>query len=413
MEKLRSKTFYTIFSIISSFIFLAVLFFNIQSYQKEFNGIKNNLRRMSDIIRNPVPDKKIENNRETMNNELNKRIIMDYNFYTLILDENNNILDMISHNENQLSNNIISEALDILSTSKKSEIKINCLYFDNFSYEVKSGNYLTIVDNSNVQERLLTILFMSIIILILFESLIYYFSRKITNWIIKPVEDSFKKQKEFIADASHELKTPLAVIMANIDSLEIDEKNEKWINNLKSESERMNHLITRLLELSRSEKKCNDNHTLNNLSKIVAKRALIFESLAFENKVEIETNIEENIMFKCNSNDIDELIGIIIDNAIKHSFNNTKIKVNLYKEKNNIIIDIINKGKEIPKEECEKIFERFYRSDKSRNRAANRYGLGLAIAKNIVKNYNGEIKAFSENEHTTFRIKLINYYRQI
>ena len=105
-----------------------------------------------------------------------------------------------------------------------------------------------------------------------------------------------------------------------------------------------------------------------------------------------------------NKNELDEVLGIIIDNAIKHSYKNSIIKVSLYKERNNIILDIINNGDNIPNEECDKIFERFYRGDKSRNRDVNRYGLGLAIAKNIINNHNGEILAFSKNNVTTFRI---------
>ena len=167
----------------------------------------------------------------------------------------------------------------------------------------------------------------------------------------------------------------------------------------------MNNLITKLLDLSKSENKDNEQiYTLNNLSKIVEKRALVLESIAFENNVEINNEIEKDIMFKCNGVDIDAVVNILIDNAIKHSYKNTAIKVKLYKNKNEINLEVINSGKDIPADECDKIFERFYRSDKSRNRDSNRYGLGLAIAKNIINNHGGQIKAHSKNNLTTFKV---------
>ena len=110
-------------------------------------------------------------------------------------------------------------------------------------------------------------------------------------------------------------------------------------------------------------------------------------------------------MFKCSKTEIDEVLGILIDNAIKHSYKNSIVKINLYKEKNNIILDVINNGEDIPISECDRIFERFYRCDKSRNRSSNRYGLGLSIAKNIINNHGGEIKALSKDNLTTFRVK--------
>jgi len=407
MEKLKNKTFYTIFSIISVFLIAIVIFINIQSYQKEYNGIKNNITRMNGVI-GGIPNRK-PNNKDMLVEDLNNRIIMDYDVYTFLLDRNNNIVNKISHSELGFNSEITEKANKILSDNYESKIKINCLYFSSTSYNLKAGQHLIIVDTSNIQVRLLSLLVISIIMVLLFELIVYYFCKRITKWITDPVEETFNKQKEFVADASHELKTPLAVMMASVDCIEVNKKNEKYINNMKSESDRMNNLITKLLDLSKSENKNDEElYTLNNLSKIVEKRTLVFESLAFENNVEIESKIEKDIMFKCNQVDIDEVVSILIDNAIKHSYKNSEIKVNLYKEKNNIVLDVINNGKDIPDDECEKIFERFYRSDKSRNRDSNRYGLGLAIAKNIVNNHNGQIKAFSKNNYTTFKIVFKN-----
>ena len=401
MEKLKKKTFYTIFLIISLFIIVAIIIFNAQNYRKEYNGIKTNLTRMNMMLFEGPNRKPI--NQDLMFENLNNKIIMDYDFYTFILDRKNNIIHKISHNENGFDNKIINKVNKIIENNYQSNIKISLLYFSDISYNFKSGEYLVIVDTSVIRYRLLSLLLISIFILVLSEVLVYYVSKKITKWITDPVEETFKKQKDFIADASHELKTPLAIMMASVDCIEMNKKNKKYIDNIKLESDRMNNLITRLLDLSKSESNTNI-YEINNLSKIVEKRILVFESLAFENNIVINNQIEKDIMLNCNKIEIDEIVSILIDNAIKHSYKNSIINVNLYKDKNNIILDVINNGKDIPSDECDKIFERFYRGDKSRNRDSNRYGLGLAIAKNLVNNHNGQIKVFSKDNYTTFRI---------
>ena len=237
--------------------------------------------------------------------------------------------------------------------------------------------------------------------------IIIIISTKITSWIIKPVIETFNKQKQFITDASHELKTPVAVIMANAEALENEPEETKWLENIKSESERMNELISNLLDLAKLENGAQkEEYNTEDLSKIIEREILTFESLMYENKIKLTYNIEENIKLNCNKMQMKQLIAILLDNAIKHSEKEGEIKVTLQKEKNEINLKVTNKGKEIPKEMQEKIFERFYRADESRNRNTNRYGLGLAIAKSIVTNHNGKIEVQSINGYTTFTIKL-------
>ena len=229
-------------------------------------------------------------------------------------------------------------------------------------------------------------------------------SNVITKWITKPVQESFEKQKQFIADASHELKTPLSVIIASSEALEENPKEKKWIKNIKNEADRMNNLIIRLLDLATSEREIKDELKLENLSKIIELSVLTFEGKAFEKNIKLNYDIKENINYKINSNDIKQLIEILLDNAIKHSDKNEVININLFETNNQIILNVSNKGEEIPNGSEEKIFERFYRVDKSRNRDENRYGLGLAIAKNIVTNHNGMISAKSKDGITTFKV---------
>lgn len=132
----------------------------------------------------------------------------------------------------------------------------------------------------------------------------------------------------------------------------------------------------------------------------------MFESMAYERNVKLSSKIQENIMINGNKEDIEHILSTLIDNAIKHTESGNDVIVELSKEKNELIIQVKNEGKEIPEKERKKIFERFYRIDKSRNRNEKRYGLGLAIAKSTVKKYNGNIKVLYKDGFTIFKVNL-------
>lgn len=401
MKELNRKTFITIFLILSTFLISYLTFYNIRNYKKEYENIDRNLKFIEDRKEKREPD---NFNNKMEPREFDNMMIMDYEVYTVVLN-NNSIDRIISHGNSTEDFDIQSIASDIVNNKEKN-IKIGNLYNNKYSYNYTSDN-IVIINTKNINKKLQSLLIESILILIIVEIIIYLISKLITRWITKPALDSFNKQKDFIADASHELKTPLAVIMASSDELKSDKKNEKYIDNIKFESERMNKLISSLLDLSKLENGISKStYKEENISKIIEKICLTFEAIAFEQNLKISTNIEDNIMFKCSKEEIEKLISIILDNAIKHSYQDTTIHINVKRIKNNIDIEIINKGDPINPGDEEKIFERFYRADKSRNRNNNRYGLGLSIAKNIVINHNGIIKAYSKNNKTTFKILL-------
>lgn len=400
MKKLKNKTFTILLIILTIFILSLLIIFNGQLYQRELNDVKTDLRE----IENTHNDYYIVNDNVIINGNTMKPIFINANVYVISFDKLYNITNIISYTDNGLSNvEIMQLALNFINANKKYEI--GNLYFDRYSYSLTSKNNLIILDNIAINNKLGDYFRMSLLIFILLEILNIYISNRLTKWLTKPVIASFDKQKQFIVDASHELKTPLSVIIASAEALEENPKEKKWLNNIKSEAERMNKLVIDLLDLAKSENiDDKQNYNINNLSKIIEKTSLTFESLVYENKLELETNIEDDIMYKCDSDKIKQLLGILLDNAIKHSTDNSKIFVNLYKNKNNITLEVKNKGKEISKEDQEKIFDRFYRADVSRNRNENRYGLGLAIAKNIVKNYNGKISVNCKDGYTTFKV---------
>ncbi len=390
MGKLKKKIFLVMFAILTIFLVSVLCIFNFQDYNHEKVEIENKLSRM-------------ENDRQAPG----MPVFMDAVVYTVKYNTSNKVTEVINHTDNNVSEEkIIQIAENILESSNtKQGRRIGNLYLDQYSYAFQAPNTLTIVDNTSAKAKLESLLKTSILIFVLIEIIIIILTVEITRWIIKPVIESFNRQKQFVADASHELKTPIAVIMANAEALEKEPEEKKWLNNIKSEADRMNELVTSLLDLAKLEEG-KEVQQEENLSKIVEMSVLTFESLMYENKIELEYDIQKDINIKCNSSQIKQLVAILIDNAIKHSETNGKISIALKKQKNDTVLTVSNRGKEIPKEIREKIFERFYRADESRNRDTNRYGLGLAIAKNIVENHNGKISVESEKGITTFKVVL-------
>ncbi len=411
MTKLKKKVFYTIFIIISVAALSFILTYNISKYIEQSKNISNSLNIVSNNKADKAPvekpggeDKEPPEKKEPDKIDENTKF-MDSVIYTVLIDENDNIKEIINHSNNNITEEEIKKvATNILSRNKKKTKYIGNLYINNYSYSYKENDSLVIIDNTKTNKILIKSLLNSIIIFILIEIIIYLISKKITAWITIPVKESFEKQKQFIEDASHELKTPLSVIIASTEALEDNPDESKWLNNIKSESVRMSNLIKDLLDLASSEKKETYSYKEANLSKVIELSVLTFEGKSYEKNIKLKYNIDDNIEMNIDENSIRQLTEILLDNAIKHSKEKETIKISLTENNNDIILKVINKGEGIPKGEEEKIFERFYRVDKSRNRKENRYGLGLAIAKNIVINHNGTIKAMSNNGLTTFEV---------
>ncbi|MGL5348246.1 MAG: sensor histidine kinase, partial [Peptostreptococcaceae bacterium] len=275
------------------------------------------------------------------------------------------------------------------------------------------GSKVVLLDRSYLQNTVAQLLRSFILVGAVSLIVLLIISFYLTNRALRPIKETFEKQKQFIADASHELKTPLTIIKTNA-SLVLSNPDDtvrnqsKWINYISSQGDRMSELINEMLSLAKLDVEENkiELHSIN-MSKIVQSIMLGFDAIIYENGIELEENISRDIFINGDSESIKKLFSILMDNAIKHSNKSGKITVDLFKEKNKVKLIVKNTGEGIAPEHLEKIFERFYRVDTSRVRETGGYGLGLSIAKSISTQHKGKIYAKSTvGEDSTFIVEL-------
>ena len=239
---------------------------------------------------------------------------------------------------------------------------------------------------------------------------LFIISLLLSWWMTKPVENAWNEQKQFIADASHELKTPLTVIMTNAEMLTdqsyTEQDRSQFTQNILSTSKRMRGLVESLLELARLDnRRTAIQHTAVDLSKLLNNSVLPFEPLFYENDMALITEIAPGITVQGDKDKLRQVITILLDNALKYSDPAEPVAVSLKHQSSGAILTVKGHGTPLSKEECQNIFKRFYRVDQARNDRQS-YGLGLSIAESIVREHNGKIWAESENGFNIFSISL-------
>lgn len=279
---------------------------------------------------------------------------------------------------------------------------------EGYNYLVdKTDKYTLVVflDRSEFNRNIDTLIKYTVIYGVISLLVIFVLALILSKLIIKPLEQNDKKQRQFVSDAGHELKTPVSVISANADVLEDEIGENKWLSNIRYENERMSSLIKQLMQLAKSEKDDNQKEQLD-FSKLVIGEILPFESVAYDKGIIINYDeVESGVTVKGNRASLGQLVSILVDNAIEHSTDSAEVVVKLSNVRGKAQLSVSNKGENIPEEKRELIFERFYRIDESRAEKKNHYGLGLAIAKSITESHGGEISVKSENGLITFTVK--------
>ena len=250
----------------------------------------------------------------------------------------------------------------------------------------------------NANMLLLRTLLIGLIALIAMFILVYLFSGK----AVAPVVESLEKQKRFITDAGHELKTPLAVISANMDVIELEAGKSEWTKSTKNQIKRMDGLVKNLLTLSRMEEE-NIHLVFSdiNISKITEDATMYFNAMADFKKIKYTVDIGKNIYINGDKNAFNQLCTLLIDNAIKYTPEEGSINVSLSSDNSmrNAIFEVTNTCDKVPEGKLDRLFDRFYRADTSRSRESGGYGIGLSVARAIATSHGGTIEAKADGDH--------------
>lgn len=338
-----------------------------------------------------------------------------YNYIVVEYDKDENILNTFTPFNTEVDSDDLKESVvQILESEDRSnKIEIDGTKYSYKKDNTRMGTKIVLLDRTYLQNTVLQLLRSFLLVGSVSLIVLLFISFYLTNKALKPIKESFEKQKQFIADASHELKTPLTIIKTNA-SLVLSNPEDsvrhqsKWINYISSQADRMSELVNEMLSLAKLDVEENKLELQSiNMSKIVQSMMLGFDAIIYENGIELEENISKDIFINGDTEGIKKLFSILMDNAIKHSNKTGKITVDLFKDKNKVKLMVKNTGEGIEAEHLEKIFERFYRVDTSRVRETGGYGLGLSIAKSITTQHKGKIYANSNvGEDTTFIVEL-------
>ena len=305
----------------------------------------------------------------------------------------------------QIDSDVLSEASTRISSLDNGFGTFNDLGLHYEKRTTVTSTYVAFADTSSTsswESLAASLLIAAIAILAVFFVISFFLS----NWALRPVKEAWESQKQFVADASHELKTPLTVILANNSILlkhsqDSIASQSQWIESTQVEAQNMQGLVNEMLELAQVESRAAIDHTVFDFSDLVDGIALQFESVAFERGCDYYANVKEGLLIDGDESRLRKAVSTLVENALKYVDENGAVTIVLKARDKKSILQIGNTGTVISGEDLPHIFDRFYRTDKARTSGTGGYGLGLAIAREIAREHNGDITCESSEENGT------------
>lgn len=417
MTKMLQKKFVTT-AMIAVTVLLLVLIgaINALNYGMNVEQTNRTLRMLSDnggaFPKEENPPK--EGRPGLLNPPMDADAAMSTRYFIVFLDENGNavgadVTRIASVTEEQAE----AMAEELLKEEKVSG-SIGKFHYCMAEKKDIRGTFFIFLDTSSQLRSTLMILVISVFIGILCWFLMLLFVKALAKRAIRPIAENMEKQKQFITNAGHEIKTPLAIIMANTDAMELHMGENKWSRNIRSQTIRLNGLMQNLLALAKMEE-TEEKRKLHledfSFSLLMEETLHPYYEAASLRGVSIQEEIQKEVSIHANKENITQLLSILFDNAVKYTNEGGSIEVFLKQSGKEICMQVKNTCEKLPEAEPEKLFERFYRGDAARTQKSGGYGIGLSAAKAIAKAHQGSLTAsYEENNRIcfTFRLKLKN-----
>lgn len=272
------------------------------------------------------------------------------------------------------------------------------------------GQTVVFVDMSSEQAALTNLVQISAFIGLVSFVAFWGISILLARWVVRPVDKAWKQQQQFVSNASHELKTPLTVILSNAQLLQEEpfgeESKKQYVSGIVTMARQMRHLLEQMLELARSDNAQTAPFAPLDFSLLAADAMLPFEPVFFEKGMTLEGSFQPDIQVNGNKGQLKQVLDILLDNAQKYATAKGKTVISLRRQgKNRCVLSVANEGAPIPREDLENLFKRFYRADEARSERGS-FGLGLSIAESIVASHKGKIRAQSQEGINTFFVEL-------
>ena len=285
--------------------------------------------------------------------------------------------------------------------------------YERFRFGEKDVKSFVVVDYTDTYNNLRTLGITLICVTLAGMALVVIFYYEYAKKAIQPVKQSFERQQELIANASHELKTPLTIVRTNLELVSSDpsasvQDNAKWLESAEYQVDRMQSLILDMLDLTKIDAtKSSTERAPIAINDIIEGMALSFEATCYEKSIDLSYVASEELKVNADKAEIEKLAGILLDNAIKYTPNNGAIKVEISRQRKTALLTFYNTGEGISQENIEHIFDRFFKVDASHKETSNSFGLGLSIAKSIAQSLKGDITCKSEEgKYTQFIVEL-------
>ena len=333
-------------------------------------------------------------------------------YYSVRVSESGEILES-EGNDSSLEDEALLQTLANLARAEKKQNGILPGYDLRYLKEERGNEHAIVFSDISGEKAMLRGLVRNLLLSgILGYAAFFVISLLLAKWVARPVEQTWNEQKQFIADASHELKTPLTVIMTNAEMLSersySENERESFTQNIIAMSKRMRGLVESLLELARMDNRQSAPELLTlDFSRLVNDCILPFEPLFYENGNELQTEIEPGILVEGAKDNLRQVITILLDNALKYDDSAYPVQLRLKRQAGHCLLTVSGRGTPLSKADCKNIFKRFYRVDKVRSGSGGQsYGLGLAIAESIINAHNGKIWAESRSDGNLFFVSL-------